>query len=158
HRHGRRESRFDRCTFCATGGRGTQTMKLRLDAWPARPLTRIALGFAALAVQAALPVDSDPLEGRRIRGRADLGSETIAGPVRAAGKVLVGTNNAAPRDPKIDGDRGVLMVFASRDGGFLWQATHEKLPTGERHDWPKQGVCATPLVHGQRVYYLSNRC
>ncbi len=35
--------------------------------------------------------------------------------------------------------------------------THEMLPESPLHDWPLQGVCSTPAVEGDRVYYVSNR-
>ena len=40
----------------------------------------------------------------------------------------------------------------------LWQATSEKLPTGRVNDWPYQGVCSSPMVDGERLYYVTNRC
>ena len=43
---------------------------------------------------------------------------------------------------------GLLLCFDEADGKFLWQHSSEKLPTGRVHDWPMQGVCATPLVEG----------
>ncbi|MDH3746341.1 MAG: PQQ-binding-like beta-propeller repeat protein, partial [Acidobacteriota bacterium] len=39
----------------------------------------------------------------------------------------------------------------------LWQMTHTKLPESKLHDWPLQGVCSTPVVEGNRLYYVSNR-
>ena len=71
--------------------------------------------------------------------------------------VFVGTNNEGMRDPKQTGDRGVLMAFREADGEFLWQSTHEKLAAGRVNDWPYQGVASSPLVEGDRVYYVSNR-
>ncbi len=35
--------------------------------------------------------------------------------------------------------------------------THEKLPAGRVNDWPQQGICSTPFVEGNRLYYTSNR-
>ncbi|HEX7898320.1 MAG TPA: PQQ-binding-like beta-propeller repeat protein [Planctomycetota bacterium] len=92
-----------------------------------------------------------------LKWAAALGNETYGNPVIAGGRVFIGTNNGAPRDPKIKGDKGVLMCFAEKNGDFLWQAVHDKLPTGEREDWPKIGICSTPAVAGDRVYYVSNR-
>ncbi len=43
------------------------------------------------------------------------------------------------------------------DGRFLWQAVHEKLPQGKVNDWPLQGICSTPAVEGDSLYYVSNR-
>src|SRR5258708_7785870 len=43
------------------------------------------------------------------------------------------------------------------DGKFLWQDSSEKLPTGRVHDWPMQGICATPLVEGDRLWFVTSR-
>ena len=104
-----------------------------------------------------LPTSWDVKTKKNVKWVAALGSQTYGNPVVAGGIVLVGTNNEALRDPKQDGDRGVLMAFRAEDGEFLWQSTHEKLPAGRVNDWPYQGVCSSPLVEGERVYYVSNR-
>ena len=31
------------------------------------------------------------------------------------------------------------------------------MPTGRVHDWPLQGVCSTPLVEGNRLWFVTNR-
>lgn len=105
-----------------------------------------------------IPGDWDPKTGKNIKWSVPLGSRAYGGPVVANGKLFVGTNNEKPRDPKIKGDKGVLMCFAEANGEFLWQAIHDKLPSGQVHDWPKEGICSTPLIEGNRIYYTSNRC
>jgi outer membrane protein assembly factor BamB len=88
---------------------------------------------------------------------AELGAQSYGNPVVAGGKVFVGTNNQLLRNPKLTGDRGVVMCFRESDGAFLWQMTHEKMPSGRVNDWPEQGVCSSPAVADGRVYYVSNR-
>jgi outer membrane protein assembly factor BamB len=92
-----------------------------------------------------------------IKWVAQLGSQAYGNTVVSGGKVFVGTNNEALRDPKQPGDRGVVMAFRESDGEFLWQHTSEKLPAGRVNDWPYQGVASSPLVEGDRLYYVSNR-
>jgi len=92
-----------------------------------------------------------------IKWIATLGSQSYGNPVVAGGVVLVGTNNEGLRDPKQGGDRGVLIAFRESDGEFLWQITHEKLASGRVNDWPYQGICSSPLVEGNVIYYVSNR-
>jgi len=104
-----------------------------------------------------LPSKWDPETGENILWSAKLGSQSYGGPILADGKVFVGTNNEGARNPKLTGDRGVLMVFDAKDGKLLWQAAHAKLPAGRVNDWPLQGICSTPAVDGKRVYYVSNR-
>ncbi|MEX2261110.1 MAG: PQQ-binding-like beta-propeller repeat protein [Bryobacteraceae bacterium] len=103
------------------------------------------------------PISWDVATKKNVRWMAALGSQTYGNPVVAGGKVFVGTNNEALKDPKQGGDRGVLMAFRETDGEFLWQATHEKLASGRVNDWPYQGVCSSPLVEGDVLYYVSNR-
>ena len=105
-----------------------------------------------------LPVTWDIQTKKNVRWMASLGSQSYGNPVVAGGKVFVGTNNEGLRDPKQAGDRGVLMAFSEKDGSFLWQITHEKLASGRVNDWPYQGVASSPLVEGDRLYYVSNRC
>src|SRR5436190_2538339 len=50
------------------------------------------------------------------------------------------------------------MAFSESDGKFLWQHANEKLPAGRANDWPFQGVCSSPLVEGDKLYYVTNRC
>jgi outer membrane protein assembly factor BamB len=104
-----------------------------------------------------LPLDWDVKTKKNVRWVADLGSQSYGNAVVAGGMVFVGTNNEGMRDPKQPGDRGVLMAFKEDTGEFLWQQTHEKLTSGRANDWPYQGVASSPLVEGNRLYYVSNR-
>ena len=89
---------------------------------------------------------------------AELGSQSFGDAVVAGGRVFIGTNNERERNPKIAGDRGVLLCLRSDDGKFVWQATHAKLPTGRINDWPFLGIASSPVVQGDRLWYVSNRC
>jgi len=104
-----------------------------------------------------LPTDWDVKTGRNVKWWADVGSQAYAGPVTLGGHVYVGTNNEGRRNPKLDKDRGVIMAFDAKTGDFLWQMTHEKLSAGRVNDWPMQGICSTPFLEGNRLYYTSNR-
>ncbi len=104
-----------------------------------------------------LPAKFDPATGLNVKWVAALGSQSYGGPIVAGGKVYVGTNNEALKNPKLTGDRGVVMAFNAADGKFLWQAAYPKLPAGRVNDWPLQGVCSAPAVEGDRLYYVSNR-
>lgn len=116
-----------------------------------------------------IPGKFDPEDKSVLLWKSDLGSKAYGGPTVAGGRVYVGTNNQRPRNPDRDihrtkggavepVDMGVLMVFDEKTGAFLWQAVHDKLESGRVNDWPEEGVCATPTVDGDRVYYVSNRC
>jgi len=99
----------------------------------------------------------DVKTGKNVKWVAQLGSQSYGNPVVAGGQVYVGTNNELVRDPKEGGDRGVLMAFRESDGEFLWQHTNVKLASGRANDWPFQGVCSSPLIEGDTLYYVSNR-
>jgi outer membrane protein assembly factor BamB len=105
------------------------------------------------------PTDWSVKKGKEknLKWVARLGSRAYGGPIVADGKVFVGTNNDAPRNPEIVGDKGNLMCFDQATGKFLWQAVHDKLEAGRVNDWPKEGICSTPTVEGKLLYYVSNR-
>ncbi len=104
-----------------------------------------------------LPETWDVTSNENLKWVANLGSQSYGNPVVAGGMVFVGTNNEGGYDPEHAGDAGVLLAFSESDGEFLWQALSEKLPSGRVNDWPYQGVCSSPLVDGDRLYYVNNR-
>jgi outer membrane protein assembly factor BamB len=104
-----------------------------------------------------LPTSWDIEKKVNVKWVSTLGSQSYGNPSVSGGMVFVGTNNEGLRDPKQPGDRGVVMAFREADGEFMWQLTHEKLAAGRVNDWPYQGVASSPLVDGDRVYYVSNR-
>ena len=104
-----------------------------------------------------LPTTWDVKSKKNVKWVAQLGSQTYGNVVVAGGIVFVGTNNEGLRNPKITGDKGILMAFRESDGMFLWQMVHDKLAAGRVNDWPYQGVASSPYVEGDRVYYVSNR-
>ncbi|MDB5311471.1 MAG: outer rane biosis protein BamB [Gemmataceae bacterium] len=115
-----------------------------------------------------VPEKFNPADKADLLWTADLGSRSYAGPIVSGGKVFVGTNNERPRNKRdvaknADGedepiDRGILMCFDEKTGQFLWQAVFPKLASGQVNDWPKEGLCSTPCVEGDRVYLVTNRC
>jgi len=104
-----------------------------------------------------IPTTWDVKTKKNVKWMAELGSQSYGNPVIAGGMVFVGTNNEAVKDPKVTGDKGILMAFRESDGEFLWQDVNDKLPSGRANDWPFQGVCSSPLVEGDRLYYVTNR-
>jgi outer membrane protein assembly factor BamB len=108
------------------------------------------------AVEQKLPADWCVQEGKRknIKWVAELGDRTIGSPVVVHGKVFIATNNARPRDPKVQGPKAVLMAFRESDGEFLWQIAHD-IP---EHWLPKLtgGLASTPAVVGGQLYYVTS--
>lgn len=87
-----------------------------------------------------------------------LGSKAYGGPVVAGGRIYIGTNNDFPRDPKVTGDKGILLCLDQASGELVWQSVHDKLPAGRVNDWPREGICSSPVAEGNRIWYISNRC
>ncbi len=110
-----------------------------------------------VSAETGLPADFDPKTGRNIKWQIPLGSECYSTPVVSGGKVFLGVNNAAPRDPKHQGDRGVLFCVNESDGSFCWQLVVPKLTASIYLDWPRAGICSPATVEGKRVYIVSNR-
>lgn len=100
------------------------------------------------------------LEDKGVLWTTKLGSQTYGNAIVSGGKVLVGTNNGAGIRPKYkaDDDKGVLLCFDSTSGKFSWQLTRDKLPSGRVNDWPLQGICSAPVVSGNRLWVVTNRC
>jgi outer membrane protein assembly factor BamB len=108
--------------------------------------------------ETGIPSTWDIKSKTNLKWTAPLGSQTYGNPVISKGKIYVGTNNHGAFRPHSKGDKGIMLCFDEKSGKMLWQATHDKLPTGQVNDWPEQGICSSPFVEGDRLYYVSNRC
>jgi len=104
-----------------------------------------------------LPDSFDPATGKNIKWVASLGTESYASPVIASGKVICGANNGTPRDPRHDGDRGILLCLDEATGAMSWQLVVPKLQGDIYLDWPRAGICSPATVEGDRVYIVTNR-
>ncbi|HEX9726348.1 MAG TPA: PQQ-binding-like beta-propeller repeat protein, partial [Vicinamibacteria bacterium] len=110
-----------------------------------------------VSAMTGLPDTWDVATMKNVKWIANLGSQSYGNPVVAGGMVFVGSNNEGGYDPEHVEDAGVLLAFRESDGEFLWQSLSEKLASGRVNDWPYQGVCSSPLVEGDRLYYVTNR-
>ncbi|MCA9243785.1 MAG: PQQ-binding-like beta-propeller repeat protein [Phycisphaerales bacterium] len=106
--------------------------------------------------ETGIPDEWDIQTGKNIKWVAPLGSQTYGNPSISNGKIFLGTNNDGEFRKSIPGDKGVILCLDEATGKLLWQATHDKLPTGRVNDWPEQGICSAPAVSGDRLYYVSN--
>jgi len=126
---------------------------LRAEDWPmlgGRPERNM------VSTEKGLPTEwegRDKQPRKNIKWMADLGRVTFGNPAVSGGRVFIGTDNANADHAE---QRGVLKCFSEKDGALLWTAVHEKLRNpGE--DEGSVGICSTPCVVGDRVYYVSNR-
>jgi outer membrane protein assembly factor BamB len=110
-----------------------------------------------VSAEIGLPDSFDPKAGKNVKWSAALGTQCYSTPVVAGGKVLIGTNNGQPRDPRHQGDRGVLMCLNEADGSLAWQLVVPKLDEDKYLDWPEAGICSEATVEGDRVYTVTNR-
>ncbi len=102
----------------------------------------------------------DPATGKNIKWVAELGTQSFATPIVAGGRVLIGTNNEKPRDPRHTGDRDVLLCLDEADGHLHWQLVLPKISEEEHDqylDWPKVGFASPPTIERDRAYVLTNR-
>lgn len=103
-------------------------------------------------------MDIDPATQENVKWMAKLGSQSYGNVTVAGGRVFVGTNNDVPRDPRYEGDSCTVYCFDEKTGEFQWQINIPKLGTGKVSDWEYLGICSSPAVEGERVYFLTNRC
>jgi len=107
--------------------------------------------------ETGLPETFDPVTGKNIKWVVPLGTQTYSTAVVGNGKVLIGTNNDNPRDPRHKGDRGVLLCLNEKDGSFCWQLVVPKLGSDPYLDWPRVGIVSSATIEGNRAYVVSNR-
>lgn len=106
-----------------------------------------------------IPTEWDVKDGTNIKWKIGIGSQSYGNPIVANGKIYLGTNNGAglvKRFPNST-DLGCLVAIDEKDGTFVWQHSSPKLPTGRVHDWPLQGICCSPYVDGDRLWYVTSR-
>ncbi len=110
-----------------------------------------------ISPETGLPESFDPKSGRNVLWSASLGNGAYGSPVIANGRVLVGANNAEPRDPRHQGDRAILLCLDEATGKLLWQLVVPRTGGDVYLDWPNVSMCSPPTVEGDRVYTLTNR-
>lgn len=99
---------------------------------------------------------SDRPEARKnIKWIAALGTWTKGDPVVAGGLVWIGTNNGAPRDPKVKTPAPVLMCFRERDGQFLYQYVTQRPKIDDYWEPQHSGHTSSPLAEGDRLWFTT---
>lgn len=128
---------------------------------PGRNMYSTAKGFPAKFNPGKFKPNSEDIDlatTENVKWVVKLGSQSYGNPVVSSGKVLVGTNNASPRDERFTDDKSILYCLNEYNGDFLWQLTVPKLASGKVNDWEYLGLLASPLVEGDRVYITTSRC
>lgn len=106
-----------------------------------------------VSVETGLPAEWGGADSPQVLWAGALGQVTYAAPVISGGRVFIGTDND---EPGVRLRRGVLKCFSEKDGKLLWRVVHEKLADSAEDDG-SIGLCSTPCVVGDRIYYVSNR-
>lgn len=113
--------------------------------------------------EVSLPEHFDAETGEGILWTAQLGDDNLGGeaygtPIVSQGRVLIGTNNTVPRDPRHAIFQGVLMCLNEQDGSLAWQLFVPRLLGDDGFlDQPRIALCSPPTVEGDRVYVVTNR-
>ncbi len=107
--------------------------------------------------ETGLPQHFDLDTGENIKWTAPLGGNAYASPAIASGRVIIGANNAEPRDPRHQGDRAVLLCLDEADGSLVWQLVVPRIVEDVYYDWPNISWCSPPTIEGDRVYSVTNR-
>lgn len=133
-----------------------------------------------VSAETGLPDSFEPGRPDRRTGKVDLsttknvrwsmpaGQVVYGAPVIAEGKVLVGTNNAERLDPRMEGDRGVLICYDEETGDYLWQLNMPKMCYYRNDDamfneyrfadWARVGICSPPSCEDGVAYVVTNNC
>jgi outer membrane protein assembly factor BamB len=134
------------CAFASTTRAEDWTM------WGGTP------GRNMVSKEKGAPTEFDIESGKNVKWIMPIGSQSYGNPTIANGFVYVGTNNEAMFDKSYNKDAGVLAALEEKTGKFLWQALSPKLAAGRVNDWPFQGICCSPLVENNLLYYTTSRC
>ncbi len=112
--------------------------------------------MASLAAK-GVPTEWSVKEGaqKNIKWSAAIGTRGYTSPMIYGGKVFVGTNNGQPRDPKVTGEKAILMCFRESDGQFLWQVAHDMPPHDVAREAMQDGLCSTPAADRDHIYYIT---
>lgn len=86
-------------------------------------------------------------------------TSSFSTPAVTHGKVFLGVN---------DNNQGVLKCRDAHTGRLLWKYTapHREVPSAIDGNWPfrfgyyapQLGICSSPAVDGNRVYFVNHRC
>ena len=92
-------------------------------------------------------------------GRADRLPNTLSTPAIVHGRIYLGA---------CDEEQGLLKCLDAATGRLLWQYTapHRKMPRtidgkmpfNFAHFAPQLGICSSPAVDDERVYFVNHRC
>ena len=145
-------------TAAVTGGglaRGRTQGAVRADE-PERALFGSYPTRNMVSDETGLPTKWDLKTGANIKW-SQPGLPELRGPRGPRREGLRGHQQRRRAQPEDQGRQGRGHGLPRRGRRVPWQMVTDKLPSGRVNDWPQQGVCSTPFVEGNRLYYTSNQ-
>ena len=130
---------------------------------PSRNLVADEKGLPVSCTPGEVDADKKTIDlsaAKNIKWAAKLGDKAHGNPAIAGGRVVVGTNNETPRDPKFKGDYSMLYCLDEATGELAWQLACPKLAAGNWEDsTTAEGICSSPAIDAakRRVYVGTNR-
>ena len=101
-----------------------------------------------------VPPERIPGTSKNIKWSARLGTQTVGDPVVVDGLVWIGTNNGYGEDQP---DASVLACFRESDGKLLYRYVSPRLVGRRDNDWPHASLACSPLIEGDRLWFVTNR-
>ena len=122
--------------------------------WPAfgRDHTR-----NAVSPETDPPTDWDIETGRNIKWQAEIASAAFGAPVISDGLVWVGGNSWRARND-LPRDAALLLCFDEQTGEKLYEFASPRLGWTLDGDPPWHGLGSSPLIEGDRLWFVTNRC
>ncbi len=104
------------------------------------------------------PTDWDVKTGRNIKWKAEIASTAFGTPVVADGLVWIGGNVWRPGE-KEQKDAALLLCFNEQTGEKLYEYVSPRLQSASyQTDPPWHGLGSSPLIEGDRLWFVTNRC
>lgn len=100
------------------------------------------------------PHELIPGTTKNIKWSVPLGTQTVGDPVVVDGFIWVGTNNGYGADKP---DASVLACFRESDGNLLYRYVSPRLVGRRDNDWPNASMACSPLIEGDRLWFVTNR-
>jgi outer membrane protein assembly factor BamB len=95
---------------------------------------------------------------RNIKWTAEVGFAAFGTPVVADGLVWIGGHRSRLRDQGTNEDPALLLCLDEQTGELLYEYVSPRLPSGRVNDPSFHGLSSSPLVEGDRLWFVTNRC
>jgi outer membrane protein assembly factor BamB len=112
----------------------------------------------AVSSESDPPTDWDVKTGRNIKWKAEIASTAFGTQVVADGLVWIGGNLWRPGENE-QKDAALLLCFNEQTGEKLYEYVSLRLQSASyQTDPPWHGLGSSPLIEGDRLWFVTNRC